>query len=144
MIWWMLPLVKDGDFLSRHFQLHALPFEALTRSRFPRLRVMLHKAMVDNGDVRFEDLIGDDGADTAADLGRLRQQDYVITKLRAPSLRVTVDHATLLGPPFFFWRIALGVVWFLPPSPGMMSLSGPTVSIYSLSFPPFLATLHWP
>ena len=35
--------------------------------------------MVDNGDVRQEDLIGNDGADTAADLGRLRQQDTVIT-----------------------------------------------------------------
>ena len=44
--------------------------------------------MVDNGDVRLEDLIGNDGADTAADLGRLRQQDDVITArrdlLRAP------------------------------------------------------------
>ena len=40
------------------------------------------QAMVDNGDVRLEDLIGDDGADTAADLGRLRQQDEVITARR--------------------------------------------------------------
>ena len=41
------------------------------------------RPMVDNGDVRLEDLIGNDGADTAADLGRLRQQDDVITAGRA-------------------------------------------------------------
>ena len=35
-------------------------------------------AMVDNGDARYEDLIGNNGADTAADLGRFRQQDGVI------------------------------------------------------------------
>ena len=38
--------------------------------------------MVDNGDVRLENLIGNDGADTAADLGRFRQQDDVITARR--------------------------------------------------------------
>ena len=32
-------------------------------------------AMVDNGDVRLEDLVGNNGADAAADLGRLRQQE---------------------------------------------------------------------
>ena len=40
------------------------------------------QAMVDNGDVRLEDLVGNKGADTAADLGRLRQQDDVITARR--------------------------------------------------------------
>ena len=30
------------------------------------------QAMVDNGDVRFEDLIGNDGADTAADLSNVK------------------------------------------------------------------------
>ena len=40
------------------------------------------QAMVDNGDVRHEDHIGNNGADTAADLGRLRQQDSVITARR--------------------------------------------------------------
>ena len=40
------------------------------------------QAMVDNGDVRSEDLVGNKGADTAADLGRLRQQDDVITGRR--------------------------------------------------------------
>ena len=38
--------------------------------------------MVHNGDVRLEDLVGNKGADTAADLGRLRQQDDVITARR--------------------------------------------------------------
>ena len=40
------------------------------------------RAMVDNGDVRLEDLVGNNGADAAADLGRLRQQDDVITARR--------------------------------------------------------------
>ena len=38
--------------------------------------------MVDNGDVRIEDLVGNNGADAAADLERLRQQDDVITARR--------------------------------------------------------------
>ena len=38
--------------------------------------------MVANGDVRIEDLIGNDGADAAADLGRLRQDDEVISARR--------------------------------------------------------------
>ena len=40
------------------------------------------RAMVDIGDVRLEDLVGNNGADAAADLGRLRQQDAVITARR--------------------------------------------------------------
>ena len=40
------------------------------------------RAMVDNSDVRIEDLVGSNGADAAADLGRLRQQDDVITARR--------------------------------------------------------------
>ena len=40
------------------------------------------QATVDNGDVRIEDLVGNNGADAAADLGRLRQQDDVITARR--------------------------------------------------------------
>ena len=39
--------------------------------------------MVDDGSVRQGDLIGNDGADTAADLGRLRQQDGIINARRA-------------------------------------------------------------
>ena len=40
------------------------------------------RAMVAGGDVRLEDLVGNDGADTAADLGRIRQHDDVITARR--------------------------------------------------------------
>ena len=40
------------------------------------------RAMVTSGDVRLEDLIGNNGADAAADLGRLRQHDDVITARR--------------------------------------------------------------
>ena len=48
-------------------------------------KVMEHadQAMVDDGTVRHEDFIGNDGADTAADLGRLRQQYEVISARRA-------------------------------------------------------------
>ena len=38
--------------------------------------------MVASGDVRLEDLVGNNGADAAADLGRLRQHDDVITARR--------------------------------------------------------------
>ena len=41
------------------------------------------QAMINVGDVRNEDRIGNDGADTAADLGRLRQKDEAITATRA-------------------------------------------------------------
>ena len=54
----------------------------LIRSRSPRLKGHATRAMVDNGDVRLEDLVGNNGADAAADLGRLRQQYDVITARR--------------------------------------------------------------
>ena len=41
------------------------------------------RAMVDKGDARHEDLVGNDGVDAVADLGRLRQQDGVIFLLDA-------------------------------------------------------------
>ena len=40
------------------------------------------RAMVASGDVRLEDLVGNNGADAAADLGRLRQHDDVIIDRR--------------------------------------------------------------
>ena len=40
------------------------------------------RALVASGDVRLQDLVGNNGADAAADLGRLRQQDDVITARR--------------------------------------------------------------
>ena len=41
------------------------------------------QAMVDNGEARHEDLVGNDGADTAADLGRLRTAGTVSLLLDA-------------------------------------------------------------
>ena len=40
------------------------------------------RAMVASGDVRLEDLVGNNGADAAADLGRSRQHHDVITARR--------------------------------------------------------------
>ena len=54
----------------------------LTLSKFLRLKGHATPAMVASGDVRIEDLVGNNGADTAADLGRLRQRDGVITARR--------------------------------------------------------------
>ena len=42
------------------------------------------RAMVDDGDVRLEDLVGNNGADAAADLGRLRQQPSSGSSLLVP------------------------------------------------------------
>ena len=58
--------------------------------------------MVDSGDVRLEDLVGNNGADAAADLGRLRQQDAVITA-RRDLLRV--HRFIVFGTPSFLISI---------------------------------------
>ena len=75
-----LPLVKDGDLLATiHSMLSLRGFDTVQVSK---VRGHATRAKVNNGDVRFEDLVGNDGADTAADLGRLRQRDDVITARR--------------------------------------------------------------
>ena len=75
-----LPLVKDGDLLATiHSMLCLRGFDAVHVSK---VKGHATRAMVDNGDVRLEDLVGNNGADAAADLGRLRQQDDVITARR--------------------------------------------------------------
>ena len=150
--------------------------------------------MVDGCAVRNEDRIGNDGADTAADLGRLMQKDEVMTarralirvgshwypimldllkfmvaisrievnhdghrgtarrpmtwdqgssiKPRASSLWITIDHASLPGPPGFLdssWRSFFH-----------FSITQEDVAIWPnrvsnlLKFSSFLATLHWP
>ena len=43
-----------------------------------KVKVHENQAMGDKGDARHEDFVGNDGADTAADLGRLRRQDGVV------------------------------------------------------------------
>ena len=76
-----LPLVKDGDLSAAiHSMLRLRGYHTV---RVSKVKGHATQAMVDNGDARHEDLIGNEGADTAADLGRLRQQDGVITARRA-------------------------------------------------------------
>ena len=75
-----LPLMKDGDLLATtHSVLSLRGFDKVKVSKF---KGHATRAMVDSGDVRLEDLVGNNGADAAADLGRLRQQDAVITARR--------------------------------------------------------------
>ena len=57
----------------------------------PRLRV----TMVDSGDVRIEDLVGNKGADAAADLGRLGN------KMMSSLLDVTFFGFVATVTPFF-------------------------------------------
>ena len=75
-----LPLKKDGDLL-------AIIHSMLCLRRPDTVKVSKVKghatpAMVASGDVRVEDLVGNNGADAAADLGRLRQNDEIITARR--------------------------------------------------------------
>ena len=147
-----LTLVEDGDLLATIHSMLCL--RGIDTVKVSKVKGHAPRAMVHNGDVRIEDLVGNNGADAAADLGSLRQQDDVITarrdllrvrrywysivldlhkfmvaisrtevnhdgyggtapsamvwdrggivKPRASSLRLTVDHATLPGPPGFF------------------------------------------
>ena len=75
-----LPLMKDGDLLATiHSMLCLRGFETVKVSK---VKGHATRAMVASGDVRLEDLVGNDGADAAADLGRLRQHDDVITARR--------------------------------------------------------------
>ena len=75
-----LPLVKDGDLLATiHSMLCLRGFDTVKVSK---VKGHATRAVVNNGDVRFEDLVGNNGADAAADLGRLRQHDDVITARR--------------------------------------------------------------
>ena len=75
-----LPLVKDGDLLATiHSLLRLRGFDTVQVSK---VKGHATRAMVDSGDVRLEDLVGNNGADAAADLGRLRQNDEVITARR--------------------------------------------------------------
>ena len=75
-----LPLMKDGDLLATiHSMLSLRGFDTIKVSK---VKGHATRATVDSGDVRFEDLVGNNGADAAADLGRLRQHDDVITARR--------------------------------------------------------------
>ena len=90
--------MKDGDLLATiHSMLCLRGFDTVKVSK---VKGHATRAMVTSGDVRIEDLVGNDGADAAADLGRLRQQDDVITA-RRDLLRVRR-----------FWSIFIGS-WLL-------------------------------
>ena len=76
----LLPLMKDGDLLSIIRSMLSLRgFETVKVSK---VKGHATHAMVAGGDVRLADLVGNNGADAAADLGRLRQHDDVITARR--------------------------------------------------------------
>ena len=75
-----LALMKDGDLL---FIIHSmLSLRGFDTVKVSEVKGHATPAMVASGDVRAEHLVGNDGADTAADLGRLRQSDDVITARR--------------------------------------------------------------
>ena len=75
-----LPLVKDGDLRAAiHSMLCLRGFDTVKVSE---VKGHATRAMVNNGDVRFEDLVGNNGAYAAADFGRLRQHDDVISARR--------------------------------------------------------------
>ena len=75
-----LPLAKDGDLLATiHSMLCLRGFDTVQVSK---VKGHATRAMVDSGDFRLEDLVGNNGADAAAYLGRLRQQHDVITARR--------------------------------------------------------------
>ena len=187
-----LPLMKDGDLLTTiHSMLKLRGFDTVKVSK---VKGHATRAMVASGDVRLEDLVGNNGADAAADLGRLRHHDDVLTarrdllrvrrlwypimldlhmfmvaisrvevnhdgfvgtapdamvwdkggivKTRAPSFRLVIDHATLLGPPNF-----LSSTWCalesLPITQDDVAAWPSCVDIL-LVFSSFLASLHWP
>ena len=75
-----LLLVKDGDLLATVNSM--LRLRGVETVMVSKVKGHATQVMVDNGDVRSEHLIGNDGADTAAELGRLRQQNVVITAVR--------------------------------------------------------------
>ena len=72
--------MKDGDLLATIHSM--LSLRGFDKVKVSKVKGHATRAMVDSGDVRLEDLVGNNGADAAADLGRLRQQDAVITARR--------------------------------------------------------------
>ena len=72
-----LPLVKDGDLLAMIKSM--LRLRGFDTVKVSKVKGHATRAMVDNGEVRLEDLVGNNGADAAVDFWRLRQHDDVIT-----------------------------------------------------------------
>ena len=58
------------------------PLRGFDTVKVSKVKGLATRAMVDHGDVRLEDLVGNNVADAAGDFGRLRQHDDVITARR--------------------------------------------------------------
>ena len=63
-----LPLMKDGDLLDTIRSM--LSLRGFDTVKVSKVKGHATHAMVASGDVRLEDLVGNNGADAAADLGR--------------------------------------------------------------------------
>ena len=72
----LLPLVKDGDLAATIHSMLGLRGEGTVK--VSKVKGHADQAMVDEGD-----RIGNDGADMAANLGRMRHKDEVTTARRA-------------------------------------------------------------
>ena len=71
-----LPLVKDGDLLATINSMLCLRgFDTVMVSK---VKGHATRAMVNNGDVRFEDLVGNNGADAAADFSMIMSSLLVV------------------------------------------------------------------
>ena len=76
---------KDGDLLAT---IHSMTKHSdVITVKVSKVKGHADQFTLDDGCVRQDDLIGNDGADTAADPGRLRQQDGVINERRAQARR---------------------------------------------------------
>ena len=75
-----LPLMKDGDLITTIHSM--LSLRGFSTVKVSKVKGHATPAMVASGDVRVEDLVGNNGADAAADFGRLRQNDEVIAARR--------------------------------------------------------------
>ena len=71
------PLLIKGDLLAVIHSMWNLRGEGTVK--VSKVKGHATQTMVDNGDARHEDFVGNDGAEKAAYLGRYRQQDGVIS-----------------------------------------------------------------
>ena len=78
----LLPLINDGDLLAAISKM--MEYRGLASVNVSKAKGYADQFVVDDGSVRLEDFIGNDGADTAADFCRLRQKNGVVNARRAP------------------------------------------------------------
>ena len=165
-----LPLMKDGDLLATiHSMLRLRGFDTVKVSK---VKGHATRAMVASGDVRLDDLVGNNGDDAAADLGRLRQHDDVITArrnlLRVRRLwypimldlhrfmvaisRIEVNHDGFGGtaPDAMVWDKGGVAKTRAPCTLDPLPITAEDVAAWPCSvdillvFSSFLASLHWP